>query len=83
MRNATTFTHTPYPSGYNNQDLHTPTIDALARNGSVLDGFYTYKVCAPARGSLLSGRFPYKLAATRTNFAYFQTLEGLHTNPNR
>ena len=63
--------------GYNNPEVQTPTIDALAASGVKLDGFYTYKVCAPARGSFLTGRFPYKLAATRTNFAYFQTLEGL------
>ena len=36
----------------------------------------TYKVCAPARASFLTGRFPFHLAATKTNFAYFWTLEG-------
>ena len=33
-------------------------------------------MCAPARASFLTGQFPYKLAAVKTNFAYFWTLEG-------
>ena len=66
--------------GFHNAELHTPNIDALARDGLVLSSYYTYKVCAPARGSLLTGRFPYKLAATKTNFAYFWTLEGTNSS---
>ena len=31
-----------------------------------------------AASSLLTGRFPFKLEATKTNFAYFWTLEGAH-----
>eukprot|EP01049_Picozoa_sp_SAG25_P009024 SAG25_NODE_860_length_5031_cov_10.214517_6_plen_160_part_00 len=60
--------------GYHNPQVSTPTIDALAGGGLKLDGFYTYKVCAPARASFLTGRFPFHLAATKTNFAYFWTL---------
>ena len=39
--------------GYNNPDVKTPTIDALAASGVVLDGFHSYKVrpCIRARGS--------------------------------
>ena len=62
--------------GVHNAALDTPHIDALAADGLELQSYYTYKVCAPARGSFLTGRFPYKLAATKTNFAYFWTLEG-------
>lgn len=62
--------------GYHNPEVNTPTIDALAAGGLKIDGFYTYKVCAPARASFLTGRFPFHLAATKTNFAYFWTLEG-------
>ena len=51
-------------------------LQALANAGMKLNGFYTYKVCAPARASFLTGRFPFHLAATKTNFAYFWTLEG-------
>jgi arylsulfatase A-like enzyme len=62
--------------GYHNPEVNTPTIDRLASSGLKIDGFYTYKVCAPARASFLTGRFPFHLAATKTNFAYFWTLEG-------
>ncbi len=62
--------------GYHNPEVYTPTIDRLASSGLKIDGFYTYKVCAPARASFLTGRFPFHLAATKTNFAYFWTLEG-------
>ena len=55
------------------------TIDTLFSDGLELTSFYTYKVCAPARASFLTGRYPYKLAATKTNFAYFWTLEGTNT----
>lgn len=64
--------------GFHNPDVKTPVIDALAKEGLYLDSFYTYKVCSPARGSFLSGRFPYHLASIRTNFAYFDVLEGLN-----
>ena len=37
-------------------EVTTPTIDALATGGLKIDGFYTYKVCAPARASFLTGR---------------------------
>ena len=60
----------------NSSEKDTETIDGLAKSGLKIDGFYTYKVCAPARAAFLTGRFPFHLAATKTNFAYFWTLEG-------
>ena len=39
--------------------VRTPTIDGLAASGVTLDHFYTFKECAPSRGSLLSGRYPF------------------------
>lgn len=36
----------------------TPTIDALAKEGAVLDRHYTYQFCSPTRSSFLSGRLP-------------------------
>ena len=44
--------------GFHNDEPITPTIDALARNGAILDRFYTYKFCSPTRSSFLSGRLP-------------------------
>lgn len=45
---------------YMNPDLVTPTLDALAANGTVLSSFYTYMFCSPSRASFLTGRFPFK-----------------------
>jgi arylsulfatase A-like enzyme len=40
-------------------DLKTPHLDALASNAAVLSNWYSNApVCAPARASILSGRFP-------------------------
>ena len=57
--------------GYRNPDLKTPAIDALAATGLRLESFYTHRLCGPSRASLLTGRMPYKLEATRTNFVEF------------
>lgn len=35
--------------------IHTPNLDELARNGMVLTDFYANPVCAPTRGSLMTG----------------------------
>lgn len=41
--------------GFNghNQEVKTPTIDALARGGVILDNHYAYKFCSPTRASFL------------------------------
>jgi arylsulfatase I/J len=53
--------------GYNNKEVDTPILDDLAMNGLKLTSHYVYKYCAPTRASFLTGRLPYKLAATRSN----------------
>ena len=37
-----------------------------------------YQYCAPTRGSFLTGRLPYKLAATRANLIPWTLLDGIH-----
>lgn len=64
--------------GYKNQDVISPTLDALRSNGVELTDHHTYRFCAPSRSSFLSGRFPYKLAATRVNFNPAPLMDGLH-----
>lgn len=39
-------------------EVSTPTLDALAGSGAVLERLYTYEFCSPSRSSLLSGRLP-------------------------
>ena len=46
--------------GYHNPEhVHTPTTDALAEEGIVLDRHYTFRWCAPTRSALMTGRLPY------------------------
>lgn len=45
--------------GYMNDRVRTPTIDSLVADGLRLDRFYAFKECAPSRGSILTGRYPY------------------------
>ena len=66
--------------GYNNPYIVTPTIDALAKEGLTLTRHYTYQYCAPTRGAFLTGRLPYKLAATRANLIPWTLLDGIHLN---
>jgi len=46
--------------GYNDDDISfaTPIMTKMAREGVILDNFYSQEVCSPARGSLLTGRYP-------------------------
>lgn len=44
--------------GYNDSDVMTPHLDALAKSGVRLDANYVYPVCSPTRVGLLSGRNP-------------------------
>jgi len=46
--------------GYNDvgmfgSEIHTPNIDKLARNGTILTNYYTAPLCAPTRAMLMSG----------------------------
>ena len=49
----------PELGAYGLADRHTPTIDALAANGTVFDRAYCQQaVCGPSRNSFLTGRRP-------------------------
>lgn len=39
------------------QDVRTPTIDRLAKEGVILSSFYVQPVCSPTRAALLTGRY--------------------------
>jgi len=46
--------------GYNNDEIKTPHIDKLAKEGVILQSFYAAAICAPSRFSLLTGRNAWK-----------------------
>lgn len=44
--------------GFNGgKDIHTPNIDKLAAEGTVLDSLYVQPVCSPTRAALMTGRY--------------------------
>ncbi len=44
--------------GFNGgKDIHTPNIDKLAREGTILDSLYVQPVCSPTRAALMTGRY--------------------------
>ncbi len=45
--------------GFNGgKEIHTPNIDALAREGSIFKSYYVQPLCSASRAALLAGRFP-------------------------
>lgn len=62
--------------GLRNPKLFTPALDQLGQQGVLLDEFYSAPTCAPARASLLTGRWAFK--AVSGNNARFWIEEGLH-----
>jgi len=56
---------------YGNNDVITPNIDALAKNGLIFKNAYlTTSSCSPSRNSILTGRYPHNTGAAE-----------LHTEP--
>ena len=49
---------------YGSKDLHTPTIDHLAKTGVRFTQAYAHTVCCPARALLLTGRHPQRSGIT-------------------
>ncbi|MFD2825383.1 sulfatase-like hydrolase/transferase [Leeuwenhoekiella polynyae] len=41
---------------FHGSEIKTPVLDSLAKQGLILDRFYTYPTCSPARASFLTGR---------------------------
>jgi arylsulfatase A-like enzyme len=63
---------------YGNHVVQTPTLDAIAAEGTTFDRFYTpTAICTPARASLLTGAAPYRhqlLANYERNVGYREEL---------
>ena len=52
------------PDGFDYHDLgipETPYLDKTAKESLILDNFYTQASCTPTRGSLMTGKYAYRL----------------------
>ncbi|MAZ88755.1 MAG: arylsulfatase [Cellvibrionaceae bacterium] len=47
--------------GFRGSPIETPSLDRLAREGLVLDRFYSTPICSPTRAALMTGRDPMRL----------------------
>ncbi len=58
------------------QDINTPNIDRIGREGAVLENFYTpCAVCTPSRGCFLTGQYPSQHGAYRNNVPLSENAE--------
>ncbi len=55
-------------SAYGGNEVHTPNVDRLAREGARFDQFFTNSpVCTPSRGCFVTGRYPHAHGAYRNS----------------
>eukprot|EP00040_Diaphanoeca_grandis_P039759 m.260069 g.260069 ORF g.260069 m.260069 type:complete len:510 (+) comp39157_c0_seq1:85-1614(+) len=66
----------------NNENLLGTKVTELKEAGIYLSRHYVYKFCSPTRGSLLSGRYPFRLGNTRSNFIPWSRPDGLNLEFN-
>ena len=64
-------------TGYNGHPrLRTPHLDAMSREGTRFDRFYAAApVCSPTRGSVVTGRHPYRYGITFANVGHMKREE--------
>eukprot|EP00007_Cunea_sp_BSH-02190019_P007656 CAMPEP_0174237238 /NCGR_PEP_ID=MMETSP0417-20130205/7401_1 /TAXON_ID=242541 /ORGANISM="Mayorella sp, Strain BSH-02190019" /LENGTH=509 /DNA_ID=CAMNT_0015315967 /DNA_START=1 /DNA_END=1527 /DNA_ORIENTATION=+ len=61
--------------GYRNgSEMRTPTLDALASDGILMQRYYTQPVCSPSRSALMQGRYPF-----RTGMQHYSTIKPAST----
>lgn len=66
-----------FDAGFNgNQTIKTPNLDALAKEGVVLERFYSASaVCSPTRASVVTGRNPLRMEIPTANTGHMKTEE--------
>ena len=57
---------------WNNPHMKTPVLEQLAKEGIILDQYYSQSRCSPSRAALLTGRYPYKMSIQRGNISPFR-----------
>ena len=66
-------------TAWHNSDHKTPTLNRMVTESMELRRHYVYRYCAPTRGSFLTGRYPFRLSATRANLIPSGLLDGINT----
>ena len=62
--------------GYHNPIIKTPSIDKMAKEGIQFNRFYvSVPVCSPTRGSILTGRHPYRYGIYSANVGHLKKEE--------
>lgn len=56
----------------NGAGIQTPHLDNLAAEGVSLENYYVQPVCSPTRGSLLTGRYPFRLGLQHENLVGYR-----------
>jgi len=52
--------------GFHGSEIKTPNIDQLAKEGVVLNHYYTAPICSPTRAGLMTGRYPNRFGLRAT-----------------
>lgn len=52
--------------GFHGSEIKTPHLDQLAREGVVLNHYYTSPICSPTRAGLMTGRYPNRFGLRAT-----------------
>ncbi|MEJ7693817.1 arylsulfatase [Daejeonella sp.] len=52
--------------GFHGSSIKTPSIDQLAKDGIVLNRYYTAPICSPTRAGLMTGRYPNRVGIRET-----------------
>ena len=65
---------------FGSNDLHTPAIDELAKNGIKFTQAYSHTVCCPARAALLTGRYPQRSGVNSWTQGDLKSSRGINMN---
>ena len=58
--------------GYNNEHVHSPIMDGLAKDGVTLKQNYVQTMCTPSRISFLSGMYPYHVGRQESKWTFVE-----------